>query len=45
MIKVNKIHFGDCVKLISKIENNSVRLIIADPPYNLKKDFGKMLES
>jgi site-specific DNA-methyltransferase (adenine-specific) len=40
MIKLNKIHHGDCVKLINKIEDNSVRLIIADPPYNLNKNFG-----
>lgn len=40
MIILNKINYGDCIKQMQKIENESVDLIIADPPYNLNKDFG-----
>lgn len=40
MIEINKIHRGDSLKLLQKIENESVDLVIADPPYNLGKDFG-----
>lgn len=33
---LNKIHKGDCVNIINKkIDENSVNLIFADPPYNL----------
>lgn len=30
----------DCIAGIKTIENNSVQIIIADPPYNIGKDFG-----
>ena len=40
MIEINKIYQGDCIKAMQKMENESVDLIIADPPYNLNKDFG-----
>jgi site-specific DNA-methyltransferase (adenine-specific) len=40
MLDINKIHLGSCIDLIKSLEDNSVDLIIADPPYNLKKDFG-----
>ncbi|MBA5791732.1 site-specific DNA-methyltransferase [Flavobacterium sp. xlx-214] len=40
MIEINKIYQGDCIKEMQKMENESVDLIIADPPYNLNKDFG-----
>ena len=40
MIEFNKIYPGDCIQKMQKIENESIDLIIADPPYNLKKDFG-----
>lgn len=36
----NNIFHGSCVELINNIPDNSIDLIIADPPYNLKKDFG-----
>ena len=39
-MKLNKIHHGDCVSLMEKLQDESVDLIIADPPYNLKKNFG-----
>ena len=31
---------GDAVEELRKIPDNSVRLIITDPPYNLNKDYG-----
>lgn len=31
---------GDCLSVIKSIEDNSVDLVIADPPYNLGKDYG-----
>ncbi len=35
-MKINKIYQGDCVKVINeKIDDNSINLIFADPPYNL----------
>ncbi|OIO61734.1 site-specific DNA-methyltransferase [Candidatus Woesearchaeota archaeon CG_4_10_14_0_2_um_filter_33_10] len=40
MINENNIYEGDCIELIKKMPDNSVDIIIADPPYNLGKDFG-----
>jgi len=31
---------GDCLKLLPTLEDNSAQIIIADPPYNIGKDFG-----
>lgn len=39
-MEINKIYLGDCIRLMKKIKDESVDLIIADPPYNLNKDFG-----
>lgn len=36
MFKYNKIHTGDTFKLIKKIEDNSIDLIICDPPSGAK---------
>ena len=38
MLDVNKIYCGDCLEVMKEIDNNSVDLIIADPPSNIKKD-------
>lgn len=40
MLVKNKIYKGDAIKLIKKIDTQSINLIIADPPYGIKKDFG-----
>ena len=39
---VNKIHSGDVLKHLAKLKYGDVRfnVIIADPPYNIGKDFG-----
>lgn len=39
-MEINKIYYGDCIQLMNQIDDESVDLIIADPPYNLNKDFG-----
>lgn len=36
----NKIYKGDALKLIKRITDNSVDLIVADPPYGIEMDFG-----
>jgi len=36
----NKIYRGDTLDLIGDIEDNSIDLIIADPPYGIEMDFG-----
>lgn len=40
MIETNKIICGDAVAVMKDFPNDSVDLIIADPPYNLGKDYG-----
>jgi site-specific DNA-methyltransferase (adenine-specific) len=40
MLQLNKIYLGDCIDLFKSIDDSSIDLIIADPPYNLGKDFG-----
>ena len=37
---LNKIHHIDILKGLKKLEDHSVDIIIADPPYNIGKDFG-----
>ena len=37
----NIIHNQDCIEGIKDLKSNSVDLIIADPPYNLSKNFGE----
>lgn len=34
----NRIYCGDCIELIKQIENDSIDLIIADPPYNVSRE-------
>ena len=36
----NKIFNKDCIKGMKLLNNDSINLIIADPPYNLNKNFG-----
>jgi adenine-specific DNA-methyltransferase len=40
MMEINKIYCGDCMDLLKIIPDSTVDLIIADPPYNIGKDFG-----
>lgn len=34
----NKIYCGDCIELMKQIEDDSIDLIIADPPYNVSRE-------
>ena len=36
MIKTNKIHLGDSLDLLNKLDDKSIDLIFLDPPYNLQ---------
>jgi site-specific DNA-methyltransferase (adenine-specific) len=40
MIKTNYFHCGDAALSMKEFPTESVDLIIADPPYNLGKDYG-----
>jgi site-specific DNA-methyltransferase (adenine-specific) len=37
--------FADCIETMNKMQEKSVDLIFADPPYNLDKDFGNDSDS
>jgi len=39
-IELNKIYNEDCILGMKKIKNETVDVIICDPPYNIGKDFG-----
>jgi site-specific DNA-methyltransferase (adenine-specific)/adenine-specific DNA-methyltransferase len=41
---INTIVLGDCIEGMSKLPDGCCQLIIADPPYNLNKDFGEWKE-
>jgi len=43
-LPLNKIILGDAVKELRKLPNESCDIIIADPPYNIGKDFGNNLD-
>jgi len=40
MKELNNIYLDDCISFMQQLNAESVDLIIADPPYNLKKNFG-----
>ena len=42
---INQIFCEDCIAGMKKLPDASFNLIIADPPYNLKKDFGNWKET
>lgn len=37
----NQIYFGDCLDEMKKLPNECVDLIVTDPPYTIRRDFGK----
>ena len=39
-LELNKIYSEDCIVGMKKIKDESVDIIICDPPYNIGKDFG-----
>ena len=38
-LEVNKIYNMDCLEGLKQLEDNSIDLVITDPPYNIGKDF------
>lgn len=42
---INTIVNGDCIAGLKALPDNCIDLIVADPPYNLNKDFGEWKES
>ena len=44
-VKKIEIINGDAILEMKKITSNSIDLIIADPPYNLGKDYGNNSDS
>lgn len=43
-IELNTIYNEDCIIGMKTIKNETVDIIICDPPYNIGKDFGKQLQ-
>ena len=40
-VSEHKIICGDCIEELKKLDNNSVHLIVTDPPFNIGKKYGK----
>ena len=40
MLEIDKIYNGDSYKLIKKIDDNSVDLVVIDPPYEISVSHG-----
>ena len=40
MLDLNKLYVMDCIKGLKQLPDNSAQIVIADPPYNIGKDFG-----
>ncbi len=45
MMSDSRIIHGDCIEGMAALSAGSFNLIIADPPYNLNKDFGPWKET
>ena len=39
MLETNKIYQGDCLELMKQIEDNSIDLVLTDPPYNVNLEY------
>jgi len=44
MLELNKIYCIDVIEGLKQIEDNTVDIIIIDPPYNIGKDFGNNID-
>ena len=42
---LNKIHLGDFLEAVKGLPDESVDIVIADPPYNIGKDFGNNFDT
>lgn len=38
--ELGRLYHGDCLEILPSIQDESVDLIFADPPFNLRKDYG-----
>src|SRR6266542_2581306 len=38
---LGELYQGDCLEVLAGLEESSVDLVFADPPFNLGKDYGK----
>ena len=39
-IEINQIHEGDCMEIMQQIPNNTIDLLLTDPPYNISMKSG-----
>ena len=39
--KLGKVYQADCLELLASLKDASVQTLFADPPFNLKKHYGK----
>ena len=42
---LNKIHHGDCLRVLAKMPSESVDLAVTSPPYNIKNSTGNGLKN
>lgn len=40
MIEINKIYNADCTEILKQLPDQSIDLILTDPPYGIKMDKG-----
>ena len=38
-LKQNEIHQGDCVQLLKQLDDGTVDLVFADPPFNIGYEY------
>jgi site-specific DNA-methyltransferase (adenine-specific) len=41
---MGRLHQGDCAQLLGSLQDESVDLVFADPPFNLSKDYGTKVD-
>jgi modification methylase len=44
-ISINKVHCGDCISLMDKMQASSIGLILTSPPYNLRNSTGNGMKA
>lgn len=42
--RLNQIYTGDCLNLSPAIPNESIDMVVTDPPYNVGKDYGPLVD-
>jgi site-specific DNA-methyltransferase (adenine-specific) len=41
--ELGKLYQADCLDVLPKMENKTTDLVLADPPFNLGKDYGESI--